>query len=150
MSYLGTHQVSESRHILKIGWGRLCFIAAAFFSGNGFAQDYSYSDGSANTYRIAPGKLEYIPVKKENSSSVTYTGGTAKTVKLSDVDYRSLSALLEEGIAAKSLQTDRRVMMSGVIRRSTKDDKTVVILKPGVRVKDQIEAKLLELANRGE
>ena len=120
---------------MKIRLGCLCFIAAAFFSGNGFSQDYSYSDGSANTYRITPGKLEYIPVKKEHSSSGTYSGGTAKTVKLSDTDYRAISALLDEGIAGKALHTDRRVMMSGVISRSIKDDKTVVILKPGAGAK---------------
>ncbi len=133
-------------------FSRFCFFAVAvlFYSGNGFSQDYSYSDGSANTYKIAPGTLEYIPVKKENSSSGTYSGGTAKTVKLSDADYRSISALFEEGIAGKASQTDRRVMMSGVINRNIKNDKAKVILKPGARVKDQIEAKLLEFVKRSE
>ena len=137
---------------MNMKFGRFCFAASTLLllCGNGFSQDYSYSDGSANTYKVAPGKLEYIPVKKENSSSGTYSGGTAKTVKLSDADYRSICALFEEGIAGKAQQTDRRVMMSGVINRNFKNDKAKVILKPGARVKDQIETKLLELIKRSE
>ena len=137
---------------MKMRSGCFCFIASAFLflSGNALSQDYSYSDGSANTYKIAPGKLVYIPVKKENSSSGTYSGGTAKTVKLSDADYRLISDLLEEAIAGKAAQADRRVMMSGAISRNIGTEKTEVILKPGARVKDQIEKKLIELVNRSE
>ena len=135
---------------MKMRFDRFIAFSLFIFSGNGFPQDYSYSDGSANTYKVAPGKLEYIPVKKENSSSGTYSGGTAKTVKISDADYRVLSQLFEEGIAGKVSQTERRVMMSGVISRAVKNEKTVVILKPGATVKDQIETKLLELMNRRE
>ena len=135
---------------MKKRLGHCCFVASILvFSGYGFAQDYSYSDGSANVYKIAPDRLEYIPVKKENSSSGTYSGGTAKTVKLNDADYRSISGLLEAGVAGKASQTDRRVMMSGVISKNSANDKTVVILKPGAGIKDQIEAKLRELLKRG-
>ena len=129
-------------------WFVLVGVSIMFYSGSGFAQEYAYSDGSANTYKIAPGRLEYIPVKKENSSSGAYSGGTAKTVRLSDADYSSLSVLFNDGIASKASQTDRRVMMSGVIHRNTRNDNATVILKPGAPIKDQIEAKLLDLIRR--
>lgn len=116
-----------------------------FMSGHTFSQDYRYSDGSANSYIVSPGKLEYLPAKKKNSSSGSYSGGTAKVVNLSDANFRELSALLEEGIAAKPPHTERRVMMSGVIRRNSNDEKSVAILKPGAAAKDRIEAKVLEL-----
>ncbi len=131
---------------------RLVFFVASLLSINGhsFSQDYRYSDGSANQYVISSGKLQYLPVKKENSSSGSYSGGSAKVVKLSEADFRELSVLLDGGIAAKSAHTERRVKMSGIIRRNTDNEKFMVILKPGAAVKDRIEAKLLELIGRRE
>ena len=127
------------------------FVSALFLmSGHSYSQNYRYGDGSANQYDISPGKLEYLPVKKENSSSGSYSGGTAKVVKLSDADFRELSALLDEGIATKSSHTENRVMMSGVIRRNINNEKSTVILKPGAAVKQRIESKLLELVGRRE
>jgi hypothetical protein len=131
----------------------LCgFLASLmlFFSGSGLAQGFSYSDGSANTYKIAPGKLEYIPLRKENSSSGAYSGGTAKTVKLSDADYQALISLFEQAMAQKTSHGDRRVMMSGVITKNIENDRASVILKPGAGIKDQIEARLLEILKRGK
>jgi hypothetical protein len=89
-------------------------------------------------------------VQKEQSSSGKYSGGTAKIVKISRDDFTLISGLLEEAITLKAAHTDKRVMMSGRIRRENEGAKTEVILAPGAAIKDQIEKKLSEFLNRGK
>ena len=125
-------------------------MAALLASNAAHAWDYVYGDGSANVYRMTPRELHYVLVKKENSSSGVYSGGVARTVTLSDADYRSLGGLLDAAIADKAAHTDKRVMMSGAITRNTGDTKAHVILKPDAPVKREIEAALAVALQRGK
>ena len=125
-------------------------MAALLASNAAHAWDYVYGDGSANVYRMTPRELHYVLVKKENSSSGVYSGGVARTVTLSDADYRSLGGLLDAAIADKAAHTDKRVMMSGAITRNTGDTKALVILKPDAPVKREIEAALAVALQRGK
>ena len=118
------------------------------------AWDYVYSDGSANEYRISPRELQYVPVTKENSSSGFYSGGTEKSVVLSDAQYRTISQLLDAALADKTAHTGTRVKMTGLIRRSTDStnsasssngSRSAVILSPRAAVKQKIEAALASM-----
>ena len=134
---------------MKIRHSWCIAIMSMLLGSNVFSQGYTYSDGSANTYKIAPEMLEYIPVRKEHSSSGNYSGGTAKTVKISSDDYSLIRGLLEEAIAQKAAHTALRAKMSGRISRNIESEETEVILRPGAAIKNQIEKKLSEFLNRG-
>ena len=124
-------------------------LAFLFPLRDAHADDYVYSDGSANIYQISPMELRYKPVTKEVSSSGVYSGGTAKRVTLSEADFRSVSLLLDAAMDDKAAHTGKRVMMSGAISRKTGAAHTEVILSPQAGIKRRIEDKLAELLKRG-
>jgi hypothetical protein len=118
----------------------LFFFAAAAIH----AQAYMYSDGSSNNYNITYNKLEYIPVKKENSSSGTYSGGKARIIKLKLADFEILKGFFEEAIKSSDLQNTNREMGTGLVYKADKAG-TKVILKPDSRIKENIEKKLKDI-----
>lgn len=59
---------------------------------------YHYADGSGNLWKITANQVEYIPVKPENSSSGTYSGGEPFEVSITltqfqEIEKRMLDAL---------------------------------------------------------
>ena len=101
-------------------------------------ETYSYADGSGNVYKISQDSIEYIPVKKENSSSGIYSGGEPARKAISEEDFEKIRNELERLLDNKSLQIKDRVMGSGMITVSKgKKEKTVI-------VKDSDEKRKLE------
>lgn len=112
------------------------------------AQSYTYSDGSANLYRITPGELRYIPVTKETSSSGIYSGGVARRATLTGVEFQALSRILDDAIADTRAHTDKRLMLSGAVSRDFGASKVEVLLSPGAPIKARLESHLAELLKR--
>lgn len=108
------------------------------------SQTYIYSDGNANTYKIFKDKVEYVPVAKENSSSGMYSGGEAKNIPLSSTQYDSLKIILEEAIAAKEFHSQKREKQSGLITKTGKKKKQV-ILQPRSAIRHTLEEHLKTL-----
>ena len=103
---------------------------------------YEYADGSGNAYKIQPSSLEYIPVKKEESSSGIYSGGEAKTVTINAEQYKNISILLESAMNNTAIHINDRVLMSGVIRAISSENTRSCIIKPGSDELSKIEDAL--------
>ena len=105
----------------------------------------SYYDGSANGYIFAQNTVEYIPVKREESSSLTYSGGLPFKRTLDERTYRQLANALNEAIAAKSIHIPDRVMGSGVISIKCSDQSRHWIIAPRSAELDKVESLLQDL-----
>lgn len=105
---------------------------------------YEYADGNGNLYVITKRNLNYIPVKPEESSTGTYSGGEPKTVTLTAEQFESIREALEIGIKSDNHIQDR-VKMSGVISVVREKDKTEYILTPGSPEIKTIETLLKEI-----
>ncbi len=108
--------------------------------------NYIYSDGSSNNYIITEKQISYDPVKKENSSSGTYSGGEAKSRSLSKSDFEKINSLFKEALAAKTEQQENREMMTGLLIHK-KGKKTIqqIVLKPKSEYVNKIEVLLKSL-----
>ncbi|HMG92493.1 MAG TPA: hypothetical protein VK589_20685 [Chryseolinea sp.] len=109
---------------------------------------YEYADGNGNTYRIQASSLEYVPVKKEESSSGMYSGGEARTVAINAEQYRDISALIESALNNTGIHINDRVMMSGVVRAISSQNTRSCIIKPGSDELIGIEQALAEMMGR--
>ena len=118
------------------------------FSCMNKATVYEYADGNGNTYRIQASSLEYIPVKKEESSSGMYSGGEARTVAINAEQYRDISALIESALNNTGIHINDRVMMSGVVRAISSQNTRSCIIKPGSDELIGIEQALAEMMGR--
>lgn len=103
-----------------------------------------YGDGSGNLLVITPGAIEYIPVKKENSSSGMYDGGSARMQKIPDSDYIKIERMFEEIFGNKKIQITNREMGSGMLK-STEGSKEKIIIISSSPEKDQLEQLLTSL-----
>ncbi len=94
--------------------------------------NYIYSDGNSNSYNITETHISYEPVRKENSSSGTYSGGEVKSKTISQKDFEKINALFKEALLAKSEQQNERAMQTGLLIHK-KGKKTIeqIVLKPG-------------------
>ena len=106
---------------------------------------YEYADGSGNRYTISTTSLEYIPVKPEESSSGTYSGGEPGEVTLTMKQYNALQQLFEKALNRTEIHTEHRAMMSGLLVRTTHSESKKVILKPGALEIEEIESALRDL-----
>ena len=109
------------------------------------AYQYTYSDGSANRYILAPGTLEYDPVTPEESSTGTYSGGDPKTVSISPEQFDSIRHLLDKAISDTAVHIEDRIKTSGAIAVVKGNDRTQVILAPGSAEKEAIENLLRKI-----
>jgi uncharacterized lipoprotein len=121
-----------------------CLILINFLNSSCMnkATVYEYADGNGNTYKIQPSSLEYIPVKKEESSSGLYSGGDAKTVTINAEQYKNISMLLESALDNTGIHINDRVMMSGVVRATSPENNRSCIIKPGSNELFKIEQTL--------
>ena len=105
---------------------------------------YEYADGNGNTYKIQESSVEYVPVKKEESSSGMYSGGDAKRVTITAEQYKKISALLDSALDNTSIHINERVMMSGVVRVISSENKRSCIIRPGsddlLRIEQSLKA----------
>lgn len=78
--------------------------------------NFSYADGSNNTYTLENKSLSYDPIKPHESSSGEYDGGTAKTKELTEKDITGLKVLVDRAINCNNCHTDKRMMMTGLLK----------------------------------
>jgi hypothetical protein len=125
----------------------LFFLTFNFFL---IAADFQYSDGNGNVYLIQKivkkTAIEYIPVKKEASSSGQYSGGEYKFTLIDDDNLKSLIQYFEDAIEDKATHTDRRIKMTGAIRKIISGKERIeCILKNDSRSRIKLEEKLKSL-----
>lgn len=113
-----------------------------------YSQNYFYLDGSANKYELNGTNLEYTPVKKENSSSGEYSGGTPKKVTVTSEEIKLLKAAFDKAIKAKSEQQENREMMTGMVIKEKKKKKTEIILKSDSAAKKELEDLLKKIISK--
>ena len=106
---------------------------------------YTYADGSANRYIITPDTVEYDPVRPEESSTGTYSGGDPKTVSISVEQFDSIRHLLDLAISNPAVHIEDRIKTSGAIDVVKGKNRTRVILAPGCAEKVAIENLLRKI-----
>ena len=110
---------------------------------------YEYADGNGNVYILTSSSLEYVPVKKEKSSSGSYSGGSPKKITITSTQYKSIKDLLDAALENTSIHIKDRVMMSGVVRISGSQANQSCIIKPGSEELSRIE-KVLKITLEGK
>lgn len=90
---------------------------------------YQYGDGSGNQYIITSDSIEYLPVKKEFSSSGMYDGGDYTKNKITSENFQKLTDEIHLLFENKSLHIKDRIKTSGIITvmKDSKEDKTIII-----------------------
>ncbi|MCF6364944.1 MAG: hypothetical protein L3J35_01965 [Bacteroidales bacterium] len=86
---------------------------------------YKYSDGSGNSYIIKKDKIEFLPVKKEFSSSGNYDMGDVVVKDISETDFENLAQIINKASDAKNEHIQNRIMTSGQIIIKSKGNATV-------------------------
>jgi len=104
--------------------------------------DYSYADGSANVYELRGHVLEYIPVKPEESSTGTYSGGEPKTVTISTQQRDTLQSLFEKAILNTAVHQKDRAKGTGAITMIKSKEEQRYILRMGCAEIGRIEEAL--------
>ncbi|MBX2894473.1 MAG: hypothetical protein KF763_03465 [Cyclobacteriaceae bacterium] len=104
----------------------------------------TYADGSANRYEISTRELRYLPIKPEESSTGTYSGGQPAQVGLNEEQYNRLRSLFEMAIAQPDQQIPDRIKTSGLVVVGNKQAN----LKPGSALMLEIESALQNLLGR--
>jgi len=111
--------------------------------------NYVYRDGSGNSYifQETSGQInfEYVPVKKEFSSSGEYSGGESIKKSITKNQFDEIKKLLEKSIRNKKIHIQNRVMMSGMIIIENGKNKITFIISPDSIEKTQIEEKLKKI-----
>lgn len=127
----------------------LSFLLFCFtFSAESKTCIYSYIDGSGNKYELIGDSLHYTPVKKENSSSGEYSGGVAKTVKVTAEESASLKSMFEKAIKTEDQQQENREMGTGLVVRQKGKKETSVILKMSAAAKIDLEQTLKKVLSK--
>lgn len=107
-------------------------------------ETFQYADGSANRYIISKEMIEYVPVKKENSSSGFYSGGEPAKKEITPEEFSLIERMLMALIDQRNLHIEDRVMMSGVITHNSECHKEKYIIKPCDQIRE-LEKFLKEL-----
>jgi len=105
---------------------------------------FEYADGNGNRYTITRSALSYIPVKPEESSSGTYSGGSPTSITITSGEFQRISDVLMKAVDNPASHSSNRVMMSGTISMINKSNKKQIILAPGTVELQHIEATLKE------
>jgi hypothetical protein len=106
---------------------------------------YVYADGSANRYIITSDTLKYDPVRPEESSTGTYSGGDPKVVSISPEQFESIGQLFDKALANKAVHIEDRIKTSGAISIVKGETRTQIILAPGCAEKEAIESLLKQI-----
>lgn len=92
---------------------------------NKYPSKYEYADGSGNVYIINSKSIEYRPITKAQSSSGNYSGGTPRTVKIDNVQYQTISMMLDRALNLKSIHVGDgkmgRAKGTGIISKQAKN-----------------------------
>lgn len=104
--------------------------------------EYTYSDGSNNTWRLEGNNLRYEPVQPAMSSSGVYSGGEAYNLTLSSNESEEIRHMLEETFKAEAEHSELRSMGTGMVVRKNDGVTKSVILLSDSDLKTQIEDRL--------
>lgn len=122
----------------------LLFITFACMKPN---RTFVFSDGNSNLYTLDGSVLTYNPVKPEESSSGTYSGGEEKTVTLAGADVDSLRLLFEQAMANVTHHQPNRLKGTGVLTIRQGGEEKQCILKRGSPELEAIESFLKKHMN---
>jgi hypothetical protein len=120
-------------------------LVFAFSSSTMQDETYTYVDGNNNTYAITSTALDYIPVKKADSSSGTYSGGEPKKVVITKTQFAEIQAIIDRIEQDKVHLIPARNMGCGTLSR--KNGKPIYIDMHS-RNKVALEAELQTLLRR--
>lgn len=104
------------------------YVVILSYSERSTEEVLKYGDGSGNLYIIGKDSIEYVPVKKENSSSGVFDGGEPGKKKISEQDFRLVAKEFDEIFRNKKIQIKDRIMTSGILTRIKGDKKYQVII----------------------
>ncbi|MBC7863470.1 MAG: hypothetical protein IAF38_10875 [Bacteroidia bacterium] len=88
----------------------------------------SYADGSGNVYVIKKESIEYIPVKKENSSSGEYSGGEPLSKSITEEAWTKTKKEFDSLFKNKKIQIKNRMMGTGLLSITKKGKETIVLI----------------------
>lgn len=123
------------------------FLIFSFSCMNNSSQ-FEYADGNGNVYTITSTTLGYSPVKPEDSSSGTYSGGVPKSIALTPDQFVVISAVLTKAVDNTTSHISERVMMSGVVSVINGNNKKRYIITPGAIEKKDIELALKNVLSK--
>ena len=108
-------------------------------------RQYTYIDGSANSYEVTAESVHYVPIKPENSSSGSYDGGEEWARGIDHATFHKLEILFLEAIKDTSGHIENRIKGSGMIIYFDDDTEKSVVLASGSNSKDTLESALRQL-----
>lgn len=88
----------------------------------------TYADGSWNVYEIKKESIEYIPVKKENSSTGNYSGGEPVSKSITEEAWEKIKTEFDAVYTNKKIQIKDRVMGSGMLLIIKKGKQSTVLI----------------------
>lgn len=109
---------------------------------------YEYADGSANLYSLNGNTLSYDPVRPEESSTGTYSGGDPKTVQLTRPQADSIRLLLNEAFNNTADQIPDRVKGSGAVYINDGKNQKKFILRQGSEDINRVELALKNVLSK--
>ncbi len=80
--------------------------------------NYTYADGSANVWKITEGKVEYVPITPENSSSGKYSGGEPFEIVIESRQFQEVEQLMLKALKDKAAHLTKRSMGTGAFSQS--------------------------------
>ena len=111
---------------------------------------YNFADGSANVYYVTESSLEYIPVRPEQSSTGTYSGGNPGKISLTAEQFNSVKDLLEAAMRNTDIHIPDRIKTSGQITRVDGTGDTTVYITGASSEMREIESLLHKLLPTGK
>jgi hypothetical protein len=106
---------------------------------------YEYGDGNGNAYIITTDSIEYVPVKKENSSTGNYSGGEPVKKKITESDYQQVQSYVHEIFGNASIHIKDRMKGSGRISVVNNQEERQVVIIWQCDEKEQLEGLLTNL-----
>lgn len=74
-----------------------------------------YQDQNNNVYLVRDRQLDYTPIRPEESSSGTFSGGKASHQELSEAEATQIFDLVKQIVAKSSVHTPQRRMMTAIL-----------------------------------
>ena len=109
--------------------------------------NYTYADGSGNTYTLVGKKIRYNPIQPKESSSGTYSGGEKKEVSINETEQKKIVDLFQKAIDNKKIHMTQRQMGTGMIRFMKEKNMERIIIPMRSKEKNNIESFLKSLLN---
>jgi hypothetical protein len=109
---------------------------------------YTYSDGSANQYRITKDSIEYFPVKPAQSSTGTYDGGDPVKKQMAPELFQQFEQLVKDAGADTNEHTSERGKGTAMISVYDGTSSSSFILRMGSARVREIENVLAKMKSR--